>query len=279
MAGEHTIKASKDGGYMFSETLCVVGSHGDNRQLDFVNRNVALVNPAVCQLYAVHDEGRNNSQFVTISLDGQHTLNELGAMYPGYDIEAIAIDPGTNLIYAVSGEDATQVEQGMMFQLDGKTGELAPVGSTHFGDIEDMVFSPDGNILWAWIKGEGLATLDPITGLGTLVFRSDWQVEGLTLIENQQGHLVFYGTVGQELWVYNSHTGLLPTAPSCSNLPGETEALESWNGSLVIGVHDDKTFSLHVYNQTCQMEESLGIPTGQYNDIEAIGLPIDACTR
>jgi hypothetical protein len=277
-AGEHTLKASKDGGYIFLEAPCVVGN-GDNRQLNFVNRNVALVNPAVCQLYAVDDKERNNSQFLTISLDGQYTLNELGAMYPGYDIESMAIDPKTNLIYVVSGGDATEVEQGHLFQLDGQTGELVPLGNTFLTEIEDIVFSPDAT-LWAWAKGQGLATLDTLTGVGTLVFPSDLPVEGLTILENKPDHQVFCGSVGQELWVYNTHTGLLPTAPTCSNLPGETEALESWNGSLILGVHNDNSFSLHVYNpKTCQLTDNLDIPTGRYNDIEGIALPIQACTR
>jgi hypothetical protein len=278
VAGEHSIKASKEGNYVFMETACQVGD-GENRQINFVNRNVALVNPAICNIYATNDGQRNNSQFITISLDGQYTLNDLGAMYPGYDIEAIAIDPKTNLIYAVSGEDATEVEKGYLFLLDGTTGELAPLGSTGFNEIEELVFSSDG-ILWAWAKDDGLVTIDLIAGFGTLVFPSDWQIEGLTILQNQQSHQVFYGTAGKELWTYNSYTGILPTAPICSNLPGEIEALGNWEGLLIFSVHNDKTFSLRIYNpQTCQIEDNLDIPTGKYNDIEGIGWPIEACTR
>ncbi|EDN70324.1 LamG-like jellyroll fold [Beggiatoa sp. PS] len=157
------------------------------------------VAPASCQLYAVNDKGLNNSQFFTVNLD-DHTVSGLGPMYEGHDIEALAIHPETNMIYAASGDNVTNGKKGHFYQVDGETGEISAVGSTTFEEIEDLAFSPDGT-LYAWAKGDGLITIDLATGKGTVVLDSDIPLEGLTLKKNEDN--VFLGTVGTELWQYD----------------------------------------------------------------------------
>ncbi|MCP3894908.1 MAG: hypothetical protein GY706_09810, partial [Bacteroides sp.] len=125
--------------------------------------------PASCQLYAVNDKGLNNSQFFTVNLDDL-TISKLGPMYKGYDIEALAIHPETNMIYAASGDNVTNGKKGHFYRVDGETGELFPVGSSGFQEIEDLTFSPGGTLLYAWAKGDGLITIEYLTtGVGTLV--------------------------------------------------------------------------------------------------------------
>jgi RHS repeat-associated protein len=272
-AGEHEITATKDG-YNFLRQSCVVGD-GENCNLSFVNMDVAEATPASCQLYVVHDGGLNNSQFLTVSLDGLFEVNQLGPMYPGYDIEALAIHPSTDIIYAASGNNtADGFANGYFYVVDGENGELFPIGSTSFEEIGDLAFGSDGK-LWAWAKGEGLITIEPTTGIGTLVIPYDILVEGLTL--NKDLGTVFYGAVNTDLWMYNMDIDTLEVA--CTDLVGETEALEMMaDGLLLIGVHKDKTLSLHAFDpNACTVVAGKDIPMGKYDDIEGIALPINAC--
>ncbi len=231
--------------------------------------------PASCQLYGVHDGKLNNTQFFTVTLN-DHQVSELGPMYKGHDIEALAIHPETNMMYAASGDNVSADNlKGHFYQVDGQTGQLIVIGSTGFDEIEALAFSADGT-LWAWAKGDGLITIDPTTGTGTLVVASDVLMEGLTL--NKDNGTIFYGAVNTELWIYDMDANTLEIA--CTNLLGETEALEMMSGGLLlIGAHKDKTLSVHVFDpKVCQVIVEADIPTNKYNDVEGIALPIAACT-
>ncbi len=244
--------------------------------------NLDTVAPASCKLYAVNDKGLNNSQFFTMNLDDL-TISELGPMYNGHDIEALAIHPKTDMIYAASGDNVTNGKQGHFYQVDGETGELFPIGSTGFNEIEDLAFSPDGT-LWAWAKGEGLITIDLLTGKGTLVLpAADIPVEGLTLDKNQGQ--IFFGAVGTDLWRFDMNAKTLEVI--CPNgLRGETETLEitpngliTPDGLLLVGTHK-VPFGLHAFDaQTCQVIEADKTLSNQYNDVEGIAVPVAACAK
>jgi hypothetical protein len=241
------------------------------------------VTPASCQAYAVNDKGRNDSQFFTINLETGE-INKLGTMYKGHDIESLAIHPTTNMIYAASGDNVTNGKKGHLYIVDGQTGELFPIGYTGFNEIEDLAFAPDGT-LWAWAKGKdgGMITIDPTTGVGKLKIPSDIPIEGLTL-SKETGRTIFYGSVNTELWVYDMDKETLKVA--CTNLLGETEALEMMpDGILLMGIdrdksYRDKSFSLHAFDaKTCQVVVEADMPTNQFNDVEGIALPIEACAK
>jgi hypothetical protein len=231
------------------------------------------VNQASCQLYAVNDKGLNNSQFFTVNL-ADLSVSELGAMYEGHDIEALAIHPQTNMVYAASGDDVTNGKPGHFYRVGGELGELSSVGSTGFKEIEDLAFSPDGT-LYAWAKGVGLITINLATGEGTVVLDSDIPLEGLTLKKGEDN--VFFGAVGTELWQYDGNTNTLEVL--CPNdLLGETEALEiTPEGLLLVGTHN-VPFGLHAFDtQTCQVIEADETLTNQFDDVEGIALPVEAC--
>ena len=232
--------------------------------------------PASCKLYAVNDKGVKDSQIFTVSLD-DFSITELGE-YPKHDLEALDIDPRTDIIYLASGDDAGQGKKGHLYVLDGETGELFPVGSTGFAEIEDLAFSSDGT-LWAWAKGDGLITIDLLTGKGTVVYESEWDVEGLTIRENEDGSLTFYAAIDTVLWFYDTSTETLDIA--CTGLPGETEALEMLPGGLIlIGVHNDKALKLHVLEPNiCEVIADKDIPTHQFDDVEGMALPTKACAN
>ena len=266
-----------------SATLSIPSNDSDTPTVEFtlsgngIAANVGLPTPASCNLYAVNDKGLNNSQFFTVSLDGNFTISELGPMYKGHDIEAVAIHPETKMIYAASGDNVTNGKNGHFYRVDGQTGDLFPVGGTGFKEIEDLAFSLDGT-LYAWAKGDGLITIDLATGSGKMEIPSNAPVEGLALSE-QQG-LVFYGAVNTalDLWEYNPNTGNLNI---CTNLPGETEALEMMpDGLLLFGTHNDSSFSLHAFDpEICEVIADEDIPTGRFNDVEGIALSTGACAE
>jgi subtilisin family serine protease len=238
----------------------------------------ATVAPASSELvYGVHDEGLNTSQFFTISLDG-HTVNPLGPMYPGYDIEAIAIHPETCDIYAASGNDVDSGQKaGHLYKIDGQNGDLVSVGSTCFEEIGDLAFSSDGT-LWGWAKGKGLIEIDKSFGIGTLEKASTTLIEGLSL--NQENDGIFYGTQNTRLWEYNRHTDQFTQI--CSNLPGQMEALETMpDGLLLGGIHEDDTLNVHIFqleSNSCTVQAELAIPTPPFNDVEGIALPVQGCS-
>jgi subtilisin family serine protease len=269
---DYTLKSNYQDREIPSQNFTV---EGDNPIISVEIEIDISVAKASCQLYAVHDGGLNNSQFFTVTLpDGE--VSKLGPIHEGYDIEAIAIHPETNVIYAASGDDvANGNPKGHLYIVDAKTGELSPVGSTGFNEIEDLTFSPDAT-LWAWAKGDGLLTVALTTGTGTLSIPSDALIEGLSL--NKDKGTVFFGSVNTDLWVYDMDANTLEVA--CTNLIGEVEALETTpSGWLLIGVHGDGTFNLHAFDsQTCEVIAGAEIPTGKFNDVEGIALPVEVCT-
>jgi hypothetical protein len=101
--------------------------------------------PATCQLYAVHDKGVNDAQFFTVNLDN-FMVTPLGPLYKNHDIEALAVHPETDMLYAAAGDKATDGKPGDFYRVDGQTGELFSIGGTGFTDIEDLAFSPDGTL-------------------------------------------------------------------------------------------------------------------------------------
>ncbi|MCV6638803.1 leucine-rich repeat domain-containing protein, partial [Candidatus Albibeggiatoa sp. nov. NOAA] len=178
-------------------------------------------NEIACQLYVVHDDKLNDSQFFTVNLNDLSTT-ELGSLYTGYDIESLAIHPQTNKLYAAAGDDATTGEAGYLYEVNPDTGELTSIGDTQFAEIEDLAFSPDGT-LYAWAKGQGLITIDVVSGQGALVLASTVALEGLTL-SKQADTTIFYGGANGELWQYDLDANKLEVV--CTDLQGEIEALE-----------------------------------------------------
>jgi hypothetical protein len=271
--GDYRLVANKDG-YIFTPKDFSVGGEKLMVEIDI---DVAEPSLASCQLYAVHDQKRSDSQLFTVN-PSDYQVDTLGPLYEGHDIEAIAVHPVTNRVYAVSGKDVAKDQpRGHLSTVDGQDGELFLIGSTGFKEIEDLAFGNDGT-LWAWAKGDGMITIDLATGAGTLVIPSKVKIEGLTLSKNTD-HTVFYGSVGKELWVYDLTANQLNVA--CDNFPGEVEALEMLpDGILLIGIHEDKGFSLQAFDvDNCQVIPDFSIPTTPFDDVEGIAFPVEACTK
>ena len=231
--------------------------------------------PASCQLHVLQDHGRNDSQLYTINpktLD----VNPLSKKYPGHDLEALATHPDTDMLYAASGNDGTLA--GHLYTFNAATSELTKIGDTGFGDVPSIAFNSDGT-LWGWVKGKGLITIDIETGQGTMEKEFPGVlVEDITW-NNAGTHI--YGSENTNLWVYEYATQTAKLA--CSNLPGETEALEMLpDGSLLLGIHGaKKIIQFQALNiETCEIVYGVDIPTKPgINDVEGIAWPINACSQ
>jgi hypothetical protein len=227
----------------------------------------SLLAPAACLIYGIHDQGVNNSIAFTIEPETQEVM-PLGNLHKGKDIEAMAIHPKTGMIYLASGNDTKSHPKGHVYKMDAQTSEFVSVGHTGFEEISDMVFNRDGTKLWGWAKNQGVITINPTTGAGSLEIPSDILVEGFTLAEGY-----FYGSVNTQLWKYEVETETLEI--TCSNLPGETESLTAIDdGLLLIGLHNKPELKVFDPN-SCQVVDS--ISSGKFDDVEGLAMPTAAC--
>lgn len=235
----------------------------------------ATATPASCQLYAVNQQQTNNSQFFTVGFDLK--VNDLNALYEGYDIQALAIHPKTNLIYAASGKNvATGKPKGHLYQVDGKTAKLFSIGSTGFDDIGDLTFSPDGK-LWAWAKGEGLIEIDFTTGISSLKMPVNVPIESLSTLKDK-GKIFFAALQQQDsydLLRYDMDTNDLKVV--CAGVEGKAQDLEIFSEELFIS-STDKGNAINLYllnSKNCTFD--LEIPTGQFQKVKGMALPHNAC--
>ncbi len=253
-----------------------------------LNPQVTETNPptnenSTCLLYALQDEGLNNSQFFTIDPQNNFAVTPLGNVHPEYDIEDIDILSATTEIYASSGDDAqANHEKGYLYQVDPANGELTPVCSTGLGKVSAISFYPNSQDLWLWAGGKGLFVIDLKQIKNGVcypreIFRYSAQVEGITW--DTEGKIL-YGAMGTTLYKYFHDTGTV--AKVCDNFPKGAEALEmSTDGSLLFAVHQAKDTSIHSFDiNSCSIVDEADFPIKTpYNDIEGIAWTCHSNTK
>ncbi len=230
-----------------------------------------------CLLYAVHDEGRRDSQFFTVNPTQNVEVKLLGKQHFQKDIEALDIEPRTNQIFAAAGDDGTH--PGHLYKVNARTGGLLHVGETTFNEINGLSFKPDGS-LWGWAEGDGLISIETQTGHGTLEIAYGGPVEDITW--DNLG-VILYGVERNKLLAYNSQTNNL-TQLNCTLPGGEVEALEMLpDGRLLFGIHNDKTLSLHALDiESCSLvgiNISTQVEGMELNDVEGMAWPVEACSH
>ena len=236
----------------------------------------SLITPAMCQVYGVQDQGANDSiSFVYNPAD--QTVEQIGEICQGCDLEAMAIHPVTDVIYLGSGDNAVGHPNGHLYKLDANTGALRSVGITGFDDISGLTFDDDG-VLWGWAKGQGLVILDTETGQGNLELPSPRELADLSWDSNYQ---ILYGVMGKELWSYDPNGGAANEL--CDNLPRKTEAVKALPANVLpaglvwIGSHNNRQTELQVYDiVTCQPQKNFNLFVG-YDDVEGLAMPTAAC--
>lgn len=222
-----------------------------------------------CVLYGVQDEGLNDSQFFTLDpLSGETQSLQL---HPAADIEALAMDPSTDDLYAASGNDSQT--PGVLYKVDKADGALSEIGDTGFNEINSIAFDNVGN-LWGWISGQGLYTFNLDDASSTLMIPSDYQgvVEDIAWTHDGEQLLASTETT---LFIFSKNGGLDKTC----DLPGESEGLEMWTDDwLILGIHQESDMAVRIMDiNHCGMMPGEALITG-FDDIEGLALPLKACT-
>ncbi len=228
-----------------------------------------------CHLYAVQDEGLNNSQLITIEpISG--AVAALGPKYNTYDIEALDIDPVTDELYATTGWDNKMSKQGYLYKVDKTTGALTEIGFTGFKAVPGLSFNPVTHELWGFtdqtIGNKGLVTINTATGAATMVHKSSStepkKIEGLSWSKDGT---VLYGSDQNKLWAYTPATGY---TLQCNNFPEEVEGLETMpNGLLAFTMHPNNKTDVYTYDPvTCTLADGQRFVTPYY-DLESVAWP------
>lgn len=255
-------------------------------------------------VYAVHDDGLNDTQFVTIGASEVKKLEPLGS-HPGLDIEGLDVD-SDGFIIASSGDDTTN--PGFLYEVDPNTGDVYPLNQVCFDfpggtginlapglqpptapvcakEVSSITFNPTDDTLWGWAEECGLIQIDPLAvnqPIAQLIFAypNDGGVTCLTknppdvtpIVEDMtwdnDGENIYYA-LGSVVWVYEAST---QDVSLVANLGGNVEALEmfpEFDDKLLINVHNSS--QLQVLDLTTGTFSPSPVTVGQFNDIEAIG--------
>jgi hypothetical protein len=225
-----------------------------------------------CVVYALHDDGLNDSQFFTINPEADFTVEALGESHIGYDIEGLTIHPKTQTLYASAGDDPKAgLESGYIYQVNKENGALTPVCGTGLGEVSAISFHPNNQTLWIWAERKGLFTvaLDHIQDgvcQTTEIVKARAKVEGMAW--NNEGSIL-YGASGTTLYQYENGT----VAQVCQNFPSEVEALDMLaDGTLLFALHEANDTRIHSFDiETCTIKDTVPLPVETpYTDIEGI---------
>ena len=241
-----------------------------------------------CVMYALHDEGKNDTQFIKIDpfagVGQVGVVSTLGPMYKGLDLEGMAIIPSETKgepgkLYATSGYHAGKVRKdvvvevagkdGHLYEVDRKAGLVIPIGSTGFSEVSGLTYCSDGS-LYGWARGVnrknryekmangkydrskpkiGLIKIDPETGASELVFRAEgYKKPDIEGLACSPDGKKLYGSADRELWVYDVETKEF-TLKCPEMVKAEVEALEMQpNGLLMLGTDGKKELGMVAYD-------------------------------
>lgn len=270
VAGSHTLVAVLDG-YYFKELPVDVSED--------VDINVSGISySTACVLYAVHDEGKKDSQFFVVSPYDNYKALLLGQLHVGKDIEALDIHPNTNQIFAAAGDDG-KPQAGWLYRVNAPDGELVAVGSTGFNEINGLSFTSDGQ-LWGWAEGQGLITINTTTGKGQIVIAYAGNVEDMTWNNTDD---VLYFVQDNDFYAYYTQGQRLESV-GCSIPKGEIEAIEMLpTGELLFAIHEDDAIRIHALNvQSCEILSAYADTQTSdmvLNDVEGIAWPTGVCSH
>ena len=166
--------------------------------------------PPACNLYAVHDEGVADTQFLKIDLSYlglKGVMTPLGPLYPNKNIEGLALHPSNpDVLYGTAGS-VTGQKNSSLYTIDRLTGEILsqmpltiPEQNLYFNQVASLAVNWNDKTLdrlWAWGKTNqkgnwmGLIQIDPNTGITTLVkqFTDEaCQARYVSQLEQKQAH-------------------------------------------------------------------------------------------
>jgi hypothetical protein len=251
--------------------------------------------PTACLLYGVHDDEKITQFFIINS--GSSAVYPRSQLNDNHlDIEALAVHPLTNQLYAASGSNAEK--KGFIYEVRSGAQKVLDVGETGFEQVNALAFHPRGT-LWGWSQEVGvfqiessednvlaLDTLEVIlpydnqeTGIRVELTDLTWNVTGTLLYG--VGKILNLNDEGQEisksinqLWAYNPDKNTVSTV--CDHLM-ETltiEALETLpDGTLLLGFTADAQLNFWTMDgKTCEIISQTVIAT-EYNEIKGLAHP------
>ncbi|MBE9562994.1 MAG: hypothetical protein IMF12_09055, partial [Proteobacteria bacterium] len=261
---------------------------------------VKQMSMASCRVYAVNDEHFANSQLLSIdpSKYDPFEINSLasfkiGPLYIGLDIEGMAIDPTSDIVYGVTGSDYSPILDGRLYEINVNVGDIRDIGDTGFMELASLAFHSDGT-LWAWSNGgskdgtygAGLILIDPETASSQMIYpmpqgmfelNGERGIEGLAWSSDGS---ILYATEGKKLWQWSCDTGFELKCPDVINLNKnyQVEALETLaDGMLLFSIDGIKSNTAYVYNpNNCSIiHEQPFKAVDDYDDIESLVWPLN----
>ncbi|MFK5971391.1 MAG: hypothetical protein QM487_14920 [Candidatus Marithrix sp.] len=229
-------------------------------------------------IYGVHDRGLNDSMI--FKYHPSTGFIKLGETHLGADIEGLDISPD-GVMYGSAGDDTSN--PGAIYTIDMNTGAKTMVGEPNGLEIDGISFNPLTGALIGWAEGEGLLSINPITGNAVVSSPANAEIEDLSwsndgnsvyFIENNHGNndpdASNDNNVPQELKVYTNNEFV----SVCGIQGPEIEALEVLqDGTLLIGYHDNKTQMVKILDpDTCEVTLDAGVDGTPYNDIEGLAV-------
>jgi WD40 repeat protein len=185
--------------YLIDKATGASSQRGKLQQPDQPNRDYEAVScepidiigrlTSSCFMYALHDEGRADSQLVKIDPfagSGIGAISPLGPLYPGLDIEGLAILPTNGKLYGTSGSDQkcrripkldnagkqmfsnngkpkTICDRdadgnklpydGALYEYERATGLIEYIGLTGYSEVSGFALRSADNTLWGWARG------------------------------------------------------------------------------------------------------------------------------
>lgn len=184
--------------------------------------------PDTCLVYAIHDEGLNETQPViidlSVGLDGDMRLLGTERTFYGYDIEGMELHPDDdNLLLGTAGDDANiygKEQDAHLYTINKTTGKINKVGqiassdgSIKFEQVAGIALHPVTKQLWGWgivnskNKFMAIIHIDHTTGIAQIHKQFEHNqannVTGLTW--SYDGKVMFMSSEDR-LWRYNPNT-------------------------------------------------------------------------
>jgi len=262
---------------------------------------VAAVNVGEAQqciaIYGVHDEGLNDSQFVTID-PVTFGVVPLGLPHEGLDIEGLDINTKGEL-RGSSGDDAVEDpdKDGLLYGINTSDGAITP--NPNNGDVTNpgqkicfelggnsvchrevsaLSFRPSDGSLWAWAEECGLVDVDVAnpansrleflyTNIGTCTTSKPNLISPIVedMTWDNAGQKIYFGD-GKVVNVYDPATGEVGLV---KNFGKNVEAVEALpDDTLLIGLHGASKLQVLLPEEKESWQADGNV--GPYTDIEAI---------
>jgi hypothetical protein len=256
-----------------------------------------------CLMYAVHDEGRVDSQLLEIdpfASAGVGAIRPLGPLYLRRDLEGLALDPRTGKLYASSGSDqiddeylGKEIPDGAIYEVNRDTGVISMVGLTGYSEVSALgVRYSDPIEIWGWARGgdgkkttaAGPITIDlPNSAAGTLIEEFPFRDPEIKAIAWSNDAQTLYASVEDgtysDLMAYDVDTKKLRV--QCDNvIKAEIEGMEIQPDNLLLfATHNRKDIGIVAYDpEKCEVVATRTFKdVKQFNDIESIEWPAKEC--